>query len=83
MGIAIALGPEVFGKSVPWFLNYAAGALGAIGFPLVYKRALPLLTSLLGAIAVAWALGRETDLWMLGILTVSGAMLQTVLASRR
>ena len=83
VGIAIALGPEVFGKSVPWFLNYAAGALGAIGFPLVYKRALPLLTSLLGAIAVAWALGRETDLWMLGILTAAGAMLQTVLASRR
>ena len=60
----------------------AAAAVGAVGFPLIYKRALPLLTSLLGAMAIAWALGRETDLWLLGIVTVAGAMLQTFLAGR-
>lgn len=82
VGIAIAVGPEAFGKAVPWFVNYAAAAVGAVGFPLIYKRALPLLTSLLGAMAIAWALGRETDLWLLGIVTVAGAMLQTFLAGR-
>ena len=59
-----------------------AAAVGAVGFPMVYKRALPLLTSLMGALALAWALGRETDVWMIGILTAAGAMIQTFLAGR-
>ena len=83
VGVAIAYGPSLFDGDAPWFVNYVAGAVGAIGFPIVYERALPLLTSLLGALAIAWALGRQTDLWMLAILTVVGAMVQTFLAGRR
>ncbi len=82
VGLATAVGPDVFDGRAPWYLNYVAAAAGAVGFPVVYKRALPLLTSLLGALAIAWAIGRETDLWMLGILTVVGAMIQTFLAGR-
>jgi hypothetical protein len=83
VGVAVAYGPSLFDGDAPWFVNYVAGAVGAIGFPIVYERALPLLTSLLGALAIAWALGRQTDLWMLAILTVVGAMVQTFLAGRR
>jgi hypothetical protein len=82
VGLATAVAPEVFGKDEPWWLNYAAGALGAVGFPILYERALPLITSLLGALAVAWALGHETDIWMLAILTGVGAAFQTFVAGR-
>ena len=82
VGVATAVAPEVFGSQEPWWLNYAAGALGAVGFPIVYRRALPLITSLLGALAVAWALGRETDVWVIGILTVLGAMIQTFISGQ-
>jgi len=82
VGVATAVGPEAFGRNVPWWLNYAAGALGAVGFPILYQRALPIITSLLGALAVAWALGRETDVWMIGILTVLGAMIQTFISGQ-
>ena len=82
VGVSTAVAPEVFGRNVPWWLNYAAGALGAVGFPIVYKRALPIITSLLGALAVAWALGRETDVWVIGILTVLGAMIQTFISGQ-
>ena len=82
IGLAIALAPEVFGRSVPWWLNYAAGAVGAVVFPILYQRALPLITSLLGALAIAWALGRETDLWMIGVLGFVGAVIQTFIAGR-
>ena len=82
VGVATAVAPEVFGAQEPWWLKYAAGAVGAVGFPIVYRRALPLTTSLLGALAVAWALGRETDVWVIGILTVLGAMIQTFISGQ-
>ena len=82
VGLAAAFGPGLFDGDPPWFLNYVAGAIGAIGFPLIYERALPLLTSLAGAMAIAWALGRQADIWLLGILTVAGAMVQTFLSGQ-
>ena len=82
IGVARAVAPEVYGADVPWWLNYAAGTVGAIGFPVLYKKALPLLTSLLGALAIAWSLGRETDFWMIGILTVVGTLFQSFITGR-
>ena len=82
VGITAAFGPGLFDGNPPWFLNYVAGAVGAIVFPLIYERALPLVTSLAGALAIAWALGRPADIVMLAILTLSGAMIQTFLSGR-
>ena len=82
VGLAVAFGPELFDGDPPWFLNYVAGAIGAIGFPVIYERALPVLTSLAGAMAIAWALGRPADIVMLALLTLSGAMIQTFLSGR-
>jgi len=82
VGATTAIAPEVFGSKPPWFLNYVAGAIGAVGFPIVYERALPLVTSLLGALMVAWALGRPTDIIMLAILSVVGIAVQTFLGAR-
>jgi hypothetical protein len=82
IGLASAVAPEVFGRKIPWWLNYAAGAVGAVGFPIIYERALPLITSLLGALTIAWALERETDLWMIGILAFIGTTAQVFIAGR-
>jgi len=83
VGVATALAPEIFGSKPPWYLNYVAGAVGAVGFPIIYERALPLLTSLLGALALAWSIGRERDVWMLVIFTLLGTAVQTIIAGRR
>ncbi len=82
VGAATAIAPEVFGSKPPWFLNYVAGAIGAVGFPIVYERALPLVTSLLGALMVAWALDRPTDIIMLVMLSAVGIAVQTFLGAR-
>ena len=60
-----------------------AGAVGAVGFPIVYERVLPLLTALLGALALAWSIGREHDIWMIGILAFLGMAVQIIIAGRR
>ena len=82
VGLAVAFGPGFFDGDPPWFLNYVAGAIGAIGFPLIYERALPLVTSLAGAMAIVWATGRQADIWLLAILTVTGAMIQTFISGQ-
>lgn len=82
VGAATALAPEFFGSKPPWYLNYVAGAIGAVGFPIVYERSLPLTTSLLGSLMAAWALDRPTDVWMIGILTFVGIAAQTLSGAR-
>jgi hypothetical protein len=82
VGVATAVSPEVFGSKPPWYINYVAGAIGAVGFPMVYERALPLITSALGALMIAWALDRPTDIWMLGILSFVGVAVQTLVGSK-
>ncbi len=83
VGVAMANAPEVFGGKPPWYLHYVAGAVGAVGFPIVYERVLPLLTALLGALALAWSIGREHDIWMIGILAFLGMAVQVIIAGRR
>ena len=82
VGAATAIAPEVFGSKPPWYLNYVAGAVGAVGFPIVYERALPLVTSGLGSLMIAWALDRPTDVWMIGILIFVGVSVQTFLGAK-
>ena len=83
VGVTMALAPQIFGGKPPWYLNYAAGAVGAVGFPIIYERVLPLLTALLGALALAWSIGREHDVWMIGILAFLGVAVQVIIAGRR
>lgn len=83
VGVSTALAPEIFGGKPPWYLHYVVGAVGAVGFPIVYERVLPLLTALLGSLALAWSIGREHDIWMIGILTFLGTAVQVMIAGRR
>ena len=72
---AHAILPMVWPKA-PWFAAPAAGFIGLLLFPALYKRMLPLLTSAIGAIAIAWAASAETNLLLISGLTVLGAAIQ-------
>lgn len=67
--------PLVWPKA-PWFAAPAAGFMGLLLFPALYKRLLPLITAAVGAIAIAWAADRPTQLLLICGLTVVGAAIQ-------
>ena len=78
-GLTHAVLPLAWDGTPPWYAAPAAGFLGLALFPTVYRRLLPLITSLLGAVVLAWSLGRETDLLLIcGVATI-GLIVQIVL----
>ncbi len=83
VGVTMALAPQIFGNKIPWYLNYVAGVLGAVGFPIIYERALPLLTALLGALVLAWSIGNERNIWMVALFAIIGTVVQTLSGGRR
>ena len=57
----------------------AAGAVGGlVVFPTLYNRMLPLTTSVMGALCIAWAAGKPDSLLMIGALTFVGMVLQSI-----
>ena len=67
--------PMVWPKA-PWYAAPAAGFVGLLLFPSLYRRLLPLVTSAVGAVAIAWAASAETNLLLISGLTVLGAAIQ-------
>jgi hypothetical protein len=64
----------------PWYVPAAGALVGALAFPYIYELALKLLTALVGAGCVAWAVGRpENGVLVLG-LAAAGVGLQVWLA---
>ena len=74
-GLTLALGP-LFVKTVPWYAPTIGGLVGAMFFPVIYRRSLRIVTPIMGALAVGLALDRPEDLWLLGFLSVLGIVLQ-------
>jgi len=66
----------------PWFAAPAAGFIGLLLFPALYRRLLPIITAGIGAIAIAWAADRPQDLLMMAGLTVLGAAIQLAAGSK-
>ncbi len=60
----------------PGFAAPVVGFLGLFLFPALYQRLLPVITSAIGAIALAWAAGRPQDLLMMAGVTVIGVAIQ-------
>ena len=60
----------------PWYTAPAAGFVGLLLFPSLYRRLLPLVTSAVGAVAIAWAASAEKNLLLISGLTVLGAAIQ-------
>ena len=82
-GLANAIAPLVMGGPVPWYVPTAASLLGLLLFPSVYRALLKLITPLLGALCVAWALDRPQDVLLIGGLAAAGVIFQLVLGGTR
>ena len=73
----------MFWPRAPWFAAPAAGFVGLLLFPSLYRRLLPLITAGLGAIALAWVADRPQDLLMIAGLTVLGAAIQLAAGGKK
>ncbi len=77
-GLANLVGAMFWTGELPWFIPAAGAVIGLLAFPSVYKRLLPLVTALMGALCTAWALGRPDDLRVVGFIAVLGLIVQSV-----
>lgn len=82
VGATQALAPLVLHGPTPWFLLVGAGVLGLLLFPGLYRRLLLVITPAIGALCVAWAAGRPTDLLLIAGLTLGGIVIQLVLGRK-
>ncbi len=82
-GLAYAVVPLVMGPRVDWTVMAAIAVLGAIGFPFVYRWSLPVVTPLVGSIAIAWALEQPHNAWLIVGLGFMGAVLQLTLTGKK
>lgn len=81
-GLAQLVGGQVAIGLSTFTLGLLGALVGFLLFPWIYRRLLPFLTSLLGALAVAHAAGRPGDLLLIGGLTLGGTLLQLLLGGR-
>lgn len=77
-GLVSAVAPILLG-TVAWYVPVVAGFLGSMIFPYIYKKALPVSTSLLGSLCVCWSMGLNEDPVMVGIFWLGGVILQLIL----
>ena len=77
-GLVFAVAP-LFMATVAWYIPVVAGFLGSMVFPYIYKKALPVSTSLLGSLCLCWSVGLSADPVMIGVFWVGGIVLQLIL----
>ena len=80
-GLTMAIAPQ-FLREVPWYAPAIAGLVGAMLFPAIYRRSLRIVTPVLGALVVGFALQRPDDLILLGTLAGVGIILQYTLTGK-
>lgn len=68
---------------LPWWIVPLGAALGAIVLPWVYPHLLKVLTPAVGAVIVAWAVGKPDAIWLLVLLWAVGAVFQVRAAPAR
>lgn len=74
--------PALLGEALPWYVPVAAGLLGLLLFPRLLRGLLKVLSPMLGALAVAFALGRSGDLWLILGLSAFGSVFQLAMGTR-
>ncbi|NOY25524.1 MAG: hypothetical protein GXP62_06585 [Oligoflexia bacterium] len=82
VGMVDAIAPQFSSDPTPWPLELAAGVVGLLLFPSLYQRLLVVLTPAVGALCLAWALGRSQDLLLIVGLTLGGVILQLVMGRK-
>ena len=75
-GLARAVLPTVLGAGVAWYIPAALGLVGLLLVPRLLRAGIKLLTPLLGAVGLAWAVGRPEQLALIGGLAIFGALFQ-------
>ena len=76
VGLARAVAPMLLDQAAPWYLLLGAGLLGLLLFPRLYERLLLVITPAIGAVCLAWAVGRPQDLLLVAGLTLAGIVVQ-------
>lgn len=76
-GLTQATWPLVTGVGTPWWAPAAGALVGLLLFPSVFRYLLKWITSLLGALTVAWAAGWSDRLWVVALLALAGVIVQT------
>ncbi len=84
VGLAVAtmLVPLVVAHP-PWWVVPAGGMAGALVGPMLYRAALPLVTSLVGAFGLAWAAGWAPTPVVIGGLFAAGVVIQFATGGER
>lgn len=76
-GVAFGAGlGELLATPAAVWAPLAGGLVGAILFPFTFRSLLKFLTPAVGALAVAFAAGRPTELWILGAVWLVGSLVQ-------
>ncbi|MBW2256286.1 MAG: DUF4203 domain-containing protein [Deltaproteobacteria bacterium] len=70
--VGALLPPETF----PWWGVLIGALVGAVALPFAFPALLKIATPAVGAVLVAWALGRPDQLWVIGGLWILGALFQ-------
>lgn len=83
VGLARVGAPLVLDSEPPWYVFAMGGALGLLLFPSLYQRLLVVITPTIGALCLAWALGRPTDLLLVGGLILAGVVVQLALGAKK
>jgi hypothetical protein len=75
-GIATVATPLVTHEPNPWYVPVAGALVGLFFFPTLYKKLLPLITSIMGGLCVAWSLGVPEDLRVVAGVAAIGILVQ-------
>jgi hypothetical protein len=75
-GLANTVTPLLLPGEDAWYVPVAGAVLGMMIFPTLFRKLLFILTSLGGALCVAWAMGRPQDLFLVGGLWLAGTVIQ-------
>ncbi len=75
-GLANALTPLLLPGQDAWYVPAAGAVLGLLIFPRLFRALLFILTSLGGALCIAWSAGRPEELPLIGGLWLAGTVIQ-------
>ncbi len=75
--------PLVAAEPAPWWGVLLAAALGLLLFPRIFKSLIRWVTALVGALVLAWTIGRPDDPFVIGGLFLGGCAVQALSGGRR
>lgn len=81
--VAGVLAMPLFLAFTPWWAPVVGAIVGALLGPWMYRKALVVVTSALGALALSWAAGWVPGPWNAGVACAVGVLVQTLAGGGR